>query len=60
MLKKKKLFLNRETVRKLETEDLHEVVGGGRSNRSHCCTILRRSREHVPRRAAPAVTPDRR
>lgn len=37
---KKKLLLNRETVRKLATEDLHEVAGGKRSNKSGCCTIL--------------------
>ena len=37
---KKKLLLNRETVRKLTTEDLHEVAGGKKSNKSYCCTIL--------------------
>lgn len=31
---KKKLFLNRETVRKLSTADLHEVAGGAKSK--HC------------------------
>jgi len=39
----KKLLLNRETVRKLTTEDLHEVVGGKKSDKSACsgcCTIL--------------------
>ena len=36
---KKKLFLNRETVRKLNTSDLHEVAGGKKTDSSEC-TIL--------------------
>jgi hypothetical protein len=36
---KKKLLLNRETVRKLNTEDLHEIAGGKKTDSSEC-TIL--------------------
>ena len=50
---KKKLILNRETVRKLTTTDLHEVVGGGRSEKSHCCTIL----PQIPDNTFPGTPP---
>ena len=36
---KKKLLLNRETVRKLNTEDLHEIAGGKKTDSSECTII---------------------
>ncbi|MEJ7603238.1 MAG: class I lanthipeptide [Kofleriaceae bacterium] len=48
---KKKLFLNRDTIRKLTTDDLHEVVGGQKSDNSACCTIL----PQIPENTFPGV-----
>jgi hypothetical protein len=43
-MKKKKLLLNRESIRRLTTHDLHEVAGGAERTRgcdpSAGCTIL--------------------
>ena len=49
---KKKLLLNRETVRKLTTEDLHEVAGGKKSNKSYCCTLIPAT-PHIPETTLP-------
>jgi hypothetical protein len=45
---KKKLFLNRETVRKLTTSDLHEVIGGKKTDSSECTII-----PHIPATTFP-------